>query len=342
MENILEIKNLRKFFGDTRALNDVSFNVEKGSITGLLGPNGAGKTTLLRIINGIMVSDGGEVLINGVPASLKTTGMLGYMPEERGLYDKMRVEDQIMYFGQLKGGQKRRLREVMAEYLELFNLSDDRRRKIKELSKGNQQKVQIISTLVHEPELVILDEPFSGFDPINGQLLQELIARLHDRGTTIMLSSHNMPAIEQMCSDIALIDHGNLLVKDSIENIKEDNKDDTLILTTRTPLVTEPLLDSGIVTEIYPTKAINWRKGYAYTVRKADGKGNMDLLDAVAFQSDVLHFEEKLPTLTDIFIKYTSRHPDTPSEVASDARQVEALEREKENENSNLTSIEKK
>lgn len=329
MESILQIRNLRKFFGEKRALNDVSFDVEKGSITGLLGPNGAGKTTLLRIINGIMVSDGGEALINGTPASLETTGMLGYMPEERGLYDKMRVEDQIMYFGQLKGGEKKRLREVMKEYLQLFNLYDDRRRKVKELSKGNQQKVQIISTLVHEPELVILDEPFSGFDPINGQLLQELIARLHDRGTTIMLSSHNMPAIEEMCSDIALIDHGNLLVKDSIENIKEANKDETLLLTTRTPLVTDTLLDNGIVTDIKSIHPVNWRKGYAYSVRKKEGTSNMDLLDAVAFQSDVLHFEEKLPSLTDIFIKYTSRHPDTPAETAEDARQVLYIESEK-------------
>lgn len=328
MDPILQIHNLRKFFGEKRALNDVSFDVDRGSITGLLGPNGAGKTTLLRIINGIMVSDSGEALINGRPASLETTNLIGYMPEERGLYDKMTVEDQIMYFGLLKGGNKKRLREVMKEYLELFNIYDDRRRKVKELSKGNQQKVQIISTLVHEPELVILDEPFSGFDPINGQLLQELIARLHDRGTTIMLSSHNMPAIEEMCSDIALIDHGNLLVKDSIENIKEANKDDSLLLTTSSPLVTEQLIESGTVTEITPTRPVNWRKGYAYSVRKAEGKSNMDLLDAVAFQSDILHFEEKLPTLTDIFIKYTSRHPDTPAETAENARQVQLLEKD--------------
>ena len=315
MDNILEINGLRKFFGDKRALNDVSFGVERGSITGLLGPNGAGKTTLLRIINGIMVADAGDALINGRHASLETTSLLGYMPEERGLYDNMRVEDQVLYFGQLKGGNRTRLREVMGEYLELFNLMDDRRRKIKELSKGNQQKVQIIATLVHEPELVILDEPFSGFDPINGQLLQELISRLHDRGTTIMLSSHNMPAIEEICSDIALIDHGNLLVKDSIENIKEANKDQSLILTTKTPLVTQPLIDTGVISSITPTHTLNWRKGHAYLIHKTPGKSNMDLLDAVAFQSDVIHFEEKLPSLTDIFIKYTSRHPDTKVET---------------------------
>lgn len=326
---VLRTDNLVKKYGKRTVVNHVSISVTQGEIVGLLGPNGAGKTTLLRILNGIMVSDGGEALINGRPASLETTGLLGYMPEERGLYDKMRVEDQILYFGQLKGGNRKRLREVMAEYLDLFNLTPDRRRRIKELSKGNQQKVQIISTLVHEPELVILDEPFSGFDPINGALLQELIARLHDRGTTIMLSSHNMPAIEDMCSDIALIDHGNLLVKDSIENIKEANKDNSLILTTRTPLTVQPLIDGGIVTDITPSRTLNWRKGHAYTIRIAEGKTNMDLLDAVAFQSDVIHFEEALPSLTDIFIKYTSRHPDTPADVAEDARHTEAVINEK-------------
>lgn len=305
-DNVLEIKNLRKFFGEKCALNDVSFDVEKGSICGLLGPNGAGKTTLLRIINSIMVSDSGVVNVNGLPASLEVTRHLGYMPEERGLYSQMRVEDQILYFGLLKGGDKKRLREVMNEYLELFNLTADRKRRLKELSKGNQQKVQIISTIVHEPELVILDEPFSGFDPINGALLSSLIERLQSRGATIILSSHNMPAIEEMCSDIALINNGNLLVKDSIENIKEANKDDTLLLTTSSKLSLPALIDSGAVLEIEPTKPLNWRKGYSYKIRKAEGKSNMDLLDTVAIQSDILHFEEALPSLTDIFIKYTT------------------------------------
>lgn len=318
-DNILEIRNLRKFFGDKRALNDVSLGVRRGSITGLLGPNGAGKTTLLRIINGIMVADSGEALINGRQASLETTSMIGYMPEERGLYDKMRVEDQILYFGSLKGGKKKRLREVMNEYLQLFNLEADRRRKIKELSKGNQQKVQIISTLVHEPELVILDEPFSGFDPINGQLLQELIERLHSRGATIMLSSHNMPAIEEICSDIALINQGNLLVNDSIINIKEANKDNSILLTTSSPLSLDIILDSGVVADIEPAKTLNWRKGFAYKVNKLPGKSNMDLLDEVAMQADILHFEEALPSLTDIFLKFTNGNKPHLNEVSRES-----------------------
>ncbi len=305
MANILEVKELCKNFGSLSALNGVSFNVTEGSITGLLGPNGAGKTTLLRIINAILIADRGEVLVDGSPVNKETVSVMGYMPEERGLYDKMRVEDQIIYFGLLKGGEKRRLREVMNIYLKMFNLDGQERRLIKELSKGNQQKVQIISTLVHEPKLLILDEPFSGFDPINGAILQDVISRLHDNGTTIMLSSHNMSSIEEMCSDIALINKGNLLVKDSIENLKEINKDNTLLLTTSSPLSLDFILQSDIVTHIKPVHSRDWRKGNSYKLTKKPGTANMEILDIVAHQSDVLQFEEALPSLKDIFIKYT-------------------------------------
>ena len=306
MDNILEIENLKKDFASTRALDGVSFNVRRGSICGLLGPNGAGKTTLLRIVNSILTADSGHVRINGKDVSLDTTKYFGYMPEERGLYDKMRIEDQIMFFGRLKGGEVRRLREVMEDYLDLFQLKDDKRRRIKELSKGNQQKVQIIATIVHEPELVILDEPFSGFDPINGQILQELIGRLHEKGTTVMLSSHNMPAIEEICEDIALVNKGHLLVNDSIENIKDANKDDSLLLTTSTPLATQAFLDKGLVREIMPASSKKRRKGHTYRIMKNEGVANFDILDLASFQSEIVHFEEALPSLTDIFIKYTN------------------------------------
>lgn len=301
---VLKVENLCKNFGTLQALSDVSFTIEQGSVCGLLGANGAGKTTLLRIINSILVADSGKVTVKGEPASLATSRHIGYMPEERGLYDKMRVEDQILYFGMLKGGDRARLKEVMKEYLEMFNLTGQDRRRVKELSKGNQQKVQIISTLVHEPSIVILDEPFSGFDPINGQILQQVINRLRENGTTIILSSHNMPAIEEMCSDIALINRGHLLIKDSLENIKEANKDNSLLLTTSRELTIPLLLDSGKIREIQPITAAHGRKGFSYRLLKAEDTRNMDVLDAVAVQSDILRFEEALPSLTDIFIKY--------------------------------------
>lgn len=305
MDNILEIENLRKDFTSTRALDGVSFNVRRGSICGLLGPNGAGKTTLLRIVNSILKSDSGSVRINGQEVSLEATRYFGYMPEERGLYDKMRIEDQIMFFGRLKGGDLRRMRQVMDEYLELFQLKDEKRRRIKELSKGNQQKVQIIATIVHEPELVILDEPFSGFDPINGAILQELIGRLHESGTTVMLSSHNMNAIEEICDDIALINKGHLLVNDSILNIKDSNKDRSLLLTTATPLQLTTFFERGIVSSMQEQPS-GKRKGHTYRIMKMEGRKNFDILDLASFQSEIMHFEEALPSLNDIFIKYTT------------------------------------
>lgn len=306
-EIILEIENLKKEFSSARALDGVSFNVKRGSICGLLGPNGAGKTTLLRIVNSILKADSGSVRINGEEVSLEKTGYFGYMPEERGLYDKMRIEDQILFFGRLKGGKDKRLREVMDEYLELFQLKEQKRRLIKELSKGNQQKVQIIATIVHEPELVILDEPFSGFDPINGAILQELITRLHNTGTTVMLSSHNMNAIEDICDDIALINKGRLLVNDSIVNIKDANKDESLLLTTSTSLNIQPFIEKGIAKEIAEVTTANKRKGFTYRIIKEEGKNNFDILDLASYQSNILHFEEALPSLNDIFIKFTSQ-----------------------------------
>lgn len=303
--NILEIDSLVKNYASTKALDNVTFSVEQGEICGLLGPNGAGKTTLLRIINSLLVCDSGYVKINGMPASLEAGRQIGYMPEERGLYEKLKVEDQILYFGQLKGGNLPRLRVVMNEYMDIFNLHGQGKRKVKELSKGNQQKVQIISTLVHEPQLVILDEPFSGFDPINGALLQDLIERLKEKGATIMLSSHNMPAIEDMCNTIALINHGQLLVKGEIGEIKEQHKTSEYLLTTRNPISIPLLLDSNLFEKVEITEPAKWRKGSAYILKKKEGVRNNDILEAVSIQGEILTFEERLPTLNDIFLSYT-------------------------------------
>lgn len=302
---MLQINNLTKHYSNVKALDNVSFEVGKGEICGLLGPNGAGKTTLLRIINNLLVNDAGTVTVNGEPVSIETTRHIGYMPEERGLYEKMRVEDQIMYFGRLKGGEKKRLREVMKEYMDIFNLTGQGKRLVKELSKGNQQKVQIIATLVHEPELVILDEPFSGFDPINGALLKDLIARLNEKGSTIMLSSHNMSAIEEMCSTIALINKGQLLVKGELSDIKDQHRTGNLILTTRKPLELSLLEDGGLIDKIEPTIPMNGRKGNAYYITKKTGVKNNDILEAVSLQGEIIHFEEHLPSLNEIFLKYT-------------------------------------
>ena len=316
MESILKIENLTKRFSEVVALDNVSLEVERGSILGLLGPNGAGKTTLLRIINGLLTIDSGSIRILDKDVSLATSGHIGYMPEERGLYDNMSIENQILFFGLLKGGSEPRMKEVMAEYLELFNLSGNEKRKVKELSKGNQQKVQIISTLVHEPELVILDEPFSGFDPINGMLLQELIDRLHARGTTIILSSHNMHAVETMCSHIALVNHGHILVDGKLEDVKEANKTNDLIFTCEKELDKDFIKGSGLILEINEDICREGRKGFAYRVVKMPEISNAALVREISAQSDITHFEEALPSLNDIFLLYTTTtDPAVPTTV---------------------------
>lgn len=304
--SILQVENLIKNFGQVLALDDVSMSVEQGTICGLLGPNGAGKTTLLRIINGILTKDAGSVKILGEDASLKTARKIGYMPEERGLYDNMTIENQILFFGQLKGAAPARIREVMNEYLELFNLAGSERRKLKELSKGNQQKVQIISTIVHEPQLVILDEPFSGFDPINGALLQELIGRLHDRGTTVILSSHNMHAVEEMCDSIALINHGRVLLQGKLEDIKEQYKQDEIIVATSSPIDRQAAMETGVIEWVKAEPAVKGRKAFAYRLKKLSDVSNTLLLARISKLGEIVLFEEALPSLNEIFIQKVS------------------------------------
>lgn len=312
MENILEITSLSKTYGDHKALDAVTLNVKKGAIFGLLGPNGAGKTTLLRIINSILVADSGSVRIAGENAELgKTTRHIGYMPEERGLYPKMRVDEQVMYFGKLKGCDKDVLRQNMKEYMDIFNIPEsDRHRKVEELSKGNQQKVQILSTVVHQPELIILDEPFSGFDPINGRLLTKLIARLQEANSTIILSSHNMPAIEEMATHIALINKGQVLLDGDVEDLKEANKTGLLAVATSQPLSLELAMDSPCISDIKETASKN-RRAYSYIITPSEGYTNNDILAAVSLQGNILRFEEIMPSLTDLFIKYTNPTTET-------------------------------
>ena len=324
METILKIENVTKRFSEVIALDNVSLDVEQGSILGLLGPNGAGKATLLRIINGLLTIDSGSVRILDKDVSLATSGHIGYMPEERGLYDNMSIENQIMFFGLLKGGNEARMKEVMAEYLNLFNLSGNEKRKVKELSKGNQQKVQIISTLVHEPELVILDEPFSGFDPINGMLLQELIDRLHERGTTIILSSHNMHAVERMCSHIALVNHGHILVNGRLEDIKEANKTNDLIFTCE-KIDMDFIKSSRMIRDIKEDVCRDGRKGFAYRLVKMPEVSNAALVREIAAQSDITHFEEALPSLNDIFLQYTTSTEQTAAALDAEEPITENL-----------------
>ncbi len=303
---ILDIENLSKFFGSYLALDNVSLSVEKGTVLGLLGPNGAGKTTLLRIINGILVKDSGSVKVFDNDASLATARKIGYMPEERGLYDNMSVENQIIYFGELKGARSEDIRPLMNEYLSLFNLKGSNKRKIKELSKGNQQKVQIIATLIHRPELVILDEPFSGFDPINGALLESLIDRLKIDGTTLIISSHNMHAVEEMCDSIALVNKGRLILQGELEDVKDRYKKNEYIAVVSDRLQLDKLGEAGLIRTIEQILPPKGRKGFSYRFKKNPDISNSQILNAISDQAEILLFEESLPTLNDIFISLVS------------------------------------
>ena len=224
---IIEVKHVTKHFGPKVALDDVSIDIPEGKIFGLLGPNGAGKSTLIRIINRITMATGGEVWFNGRPITDEDVAHIGYLPEERGLYRKMKVGDQAMYLAQLRGMSSRDAARALKDWFVRFGIQDWWNKKVEELSKGMAQKVQFITTVVHKPSLMILDEPFSGFDPVNADLIRKEILRLKEEGATIILSTHNMESVEELCDEIALINKARLVVTGGTDDIRhrfgEDN-----------------------------------------------------------------------------------------------------------------------
>ena len=223
--NVLELQNIRKVYQKHVACDNISFNIEKGKVFGLLGPNGAGKTSLIRIITTITKADQGLVLFNGQPLNTTHPSLIGYMPEERGLYKKMKVGEQITYLARLKGFSKHEALKQLDYWLDRFDIGSWRHKRIEELSKGMQQKIQFISTVIHNPDLLILDEPFSGLDPINTNLIREEIDHLNKNGTTILFSTHRMEQVEQICENIVLINKGKNVLEGSVEQIKNDFKE---------------------------------------------------------------------------------------------------------------------
>lgn len=218
---MLNINHISKSFGSFRALESIDIHVEKGEIFGLMGPNGAGKTTLIRIINRIIQPDAGEVLLDGNPMTDEDVTKIGYLPEERGLYKKMKVGEQAVYLAQLKGLSKQEATQRLHEWFSRFEIEPWWNRKVEELSKGMQQKVQFITTVLHNPQLIIFDEPFSGFDPVNAELLKEEILRLNREGATVILSSHNMTSIEELCTHVALLNQSHVVLSGKLETIKQ-------------------------------------------------------------------------------------------------------------------------
>jgi ABC-2 type transport system ATP-binding protein len=219
---IIECREVCKNFGEKVALDHVSLEIPEGGIFGLLGPNGAGKTTLIRIINRITIPNGGEILFKGAPITQADVEKIGYMPEERGLYRKMKVGDQAMYLAQLKGMSASAAQKALKEWFVRFGIQDWWGKKVEELSKGMAQKLQFITTVVHKPSLMILDEPFSGFDPVNADLIRKEILRLKEEGATIILSTHNMESVEELCDNIALINKSRLVLTGGVDHIRRE------------------------------------------------------------------------------------------------------------------------
>ena len=278
--NIIECKQVCKNFGEKVALDHVSLDIPEGQIFGLLGPNGAGKTTLIRIINRITIPTSGEILFNGRPITQADVAKIGYMPEERGLYRKMKVGEQAIYLAQLKGMSASAARKALKEWFVRFGIQDWWDKKVEELSKGMAQKLQFITTVVHKPSLMILDEPFSGFDPVNAEVIRQEILRLKDEGATIILSTHNMESVEELCDNIALINKSRLVITGGVTDIrrKYGNNNVELVWTDA----------NGRHTEVLP--------------RETDGASTLrTYLDKEGVQ--INSYKELMPRMNDIFIK---------------------------------------
>ena len=280
--NYLEINHVSKTYGTKKVLNDISIKVPEKSIYGLLGPNGAGKTTLIRILNQITMPDTGEVLLNGNPLKPSDIANIGYLPEERGLYKKMKVGEQAIYLAQLKGMSRREAEKRLRQWFMKFEIANWWDKKVEELSKGMQQKVQFIVTVIHEPKLLIFDEPFSGFDPINVNLLKHEILELRDKGATILFSTHNMASVEELCDNIMLINKGEKILEGSVYDIKQQYKNHTF------DVVYKPFDGSGearlTVNSTNPNEVIR------------------DIID----KGELVSFNEILPSMNDIFINLVS------------------------------------
>lgn len=296
---LIECKNVCKNFGSKVALDNVSLDVPEGKIYGLLGPNGAGKTTMIRIINRITIPNSGEVLFNGRPITQRDVEKIGYLPEERGLYRKMEVGDQAMYLAQLKGMSEKDARAELKKWFVKFGIQDWWKKKVEELSKGMAQKVQFITTVVHKPSLMILDEPFSGFDPVNAELIRKEILELKEQGATIILSTHNMESVEELCDNIALINKSHLVLSGGVDEIRRQygNNHVELIYSGENALAP--------VEGLFSVISDDDDNGRHTAVLSLDheGLGN-EVLTAVISQGLLVNsFKELLPRMNDIFIK---------------------------------------
>ena len=297
MSNLLSVRGVSKQFAAHKALENVSIEVPRGRIFGLLGPNGAGKTTLIRIINHITLPDTGEVWFDGKPLSQEDVAQIGYLPEERGLYRKMKVGEQALYLAQLKGLSRHEAQKRLEVWFEKFQIMPWWNKKLEELSKGMQQKIQFIITVLHEPKLLIFDEPFSGFDPLNAELLKQEMLQLRNRGATIIFSTHNMASVEEVCDDIALIHRSQVRLQGNVQDIREQNRTGEFSLTTTTGQLTEQP-DQFVILEQRQQGALT-----TYRLKKQESLTNSALVQRLANEVEVRSFSEILPTMNDIFLR---------------------------------------
>lgn len=300
---IITCSNITKKFGKFTALNSVSLDIPKGEIFGLLGPNGAGKTTLIRIINQITLPDSGELLFNGAPIRPDAVESIGYLPEERGLYKKMKVGEQAIYLARLKGMSTRQATAELKEWFVKFGIQGWWDKKVEELSKGMAQKIQFITTVMHKPQLLILDEPFSGFDPVNVNLIRKEILALKAHGTTIILSTHNMESVEELCDSIALINKSNLVITGKVDEIRRQygNNHVEVIYRGENPVDVAMAPVSVVSDELY--------KGNRRAVLDVQKDAtSSQILGELIKGNDIVSYQELMPRMNDIFIKLVTNN----------------------------------
>lgn len=300
---ILELQHLRKYFATQKAVDDISLSIEQGQIFGLLGPNGAGKTTLIRMITGIFYPDQGEIIFDGKKFDpINDIQKIGYMPEERGLYKKMKIGEQALYLAQLKGLNKLEATRKIREWFGRFDMDSWWNKKVEDLSKGMSQKLQFVTTVLHEPKLIILDEPFSGLDPVNANLIKDEIYNLAQRGATIIFSTHRMEQVEEICDHIALVNKGTKILDGTVKQVKQDFKDNLFKITFNNPILPEHL-----AIDLFELKE---RKEKEVTLKLHSYASNNEVLQYFINKGlSIESFNEQLPSLNDIFIKLVGNTP---------------------------------
>jgi ABC-2 type transport system ATP-binding protein len=299
---LLELNGLKKYYATQKAVDDISFTVDSGTIFGLLGPNGAGKTTLLRMITGIIYPDEGQILFQGNKfEALKDVEKIGYMPEERGLYKKMKIGEQALYLAQLKGLSKKEATRLIREWFERLQMESWWNKKVEDLSKGMSQKLQFVTTIVHNPKLIILDEPFSGLDPVNSNVIKEEIFRLAKEGATIIFSTHRMEQVEEICDHIVLVNQGKKILDGTVKNIRQEFKQNLF----RIGFNSVPVTTNNQSFEI-----VRQNDDYSHVVKINAGHSPNDVLRYyLQANGEINSFQEILPTLNDIFIQLVEGTP---------------------------------